>query len=111
MNIFINRLVFVCLLALFGPCALAVDTDGDGIDDLLDNCPLTDNLDQLDFDSDGLGDVCDDNNNGVFTFSVLDSDATITGCSSSCPTELLVPDTINGYRVVKIVGHYSNQKI
>jgi len=36
-----------------------VDTDSDGIDDDLDNCPTTYNPDQADRDVDGLGDACD----------------------------------------------------
>ncbi len=36
-----------------------VDTDGDGIIDLLDNCPLVSNPGQLDTDGDGVGDACD----------------------------------------------------
>ncbi len=40
------------------------DTDGDGIFDQVDNCPLTPNQDQLDFDGDGLGDVCDIDRDG-----------------------------------------------
>ncbi len=36
------------------------DADGDGIADAADNCPLTFNPDQADFDLDGIGDVCDD---------------------------------------------------
>lgn len=35
------------------------DTDSDGINDLGDNCLSIANADQLDFDSDGRGDVCD----------------------------------------------------
>jgi gas vesicle protein len=35
------------------------DTDGDGIVDALDNCKLSANVDQVDSDNDGLGDVCD----------------------------------------------------
>jgi hypothetical protein len=38
----------------------APDTDGDTVIDSLDNCPLDPNLDQLDNDQDGAGDVCDD---------------------------------------------------
>jgi parallel beta-helix repeat protein/YD repeat-containing protein len=39
--------------------ATAIDTDGDGVPDIADNCPLVSNADQLDTDGDGLGDVCD----------------------------------------------------
>jgi hypothetical protein len=35
------------------------DRDGDGIEDLLDNCPTTSNPDQQDSDEDGIGDACE----------------------------------------------------
>jgi hypothetical protein len=35
------------------------DTDGDGIKDVIDNCPFTPNFDQNDSDLDSLGDACD----------------------------------------------------
>lgn len=35
------------------------DGDGDGVDDVADNCPSTFNPDQADFDNDGVGDLCD----------------------------------------------------
>lgn len=35
------------------------DTDGDGVTDGMDNCPLKANADQADADGDGLGNVCD----------------------------------------------------
>ncbi len=36
-----------------------VDTDGDGVCDSVDNCPLVYNPDQKDTDGDGIGDACD----------------------------------------------------
>jgi len=41
-----------------------VDTDLDTIADILDNCPLIANVDQLDTDSDTEGDVCDMDDDG-----------------------------------------------
>ena len=38
---------------------LAPESDGDGVPDEVDNCPLTYNPGQQDDDVDGLGDVCD----------------------------------------------------
>jgi hypothetical protein len=36
-----------------------LDTDGDGIGDLVDNCLLVPNPGQEDSDGDGVGDACD----------------------------------------------------
>lgn len=38
-----------------------VDGDGDGVDDAMDNCPITSNADQADDDHDGIGNVCEAN--------------------------------------------------
>ncbi len=52
-----------------------LDTDGDGIGDACDNCPLVANPNQADFNSDGIGDVCEDSDGD----GVLDS-------VDNCPT-------------------------
>lgn len=53
------------LSCVSGPCILhATDTDGDGVNDDRDNCPNDSNPDQMDSDGDGLGDVCDPDQEG-----------------------------------------------
>lgn len=53
------RLTIAASMIAFALPALAADSDGDGIDDAIDNCPAAANVDQSDFDADGIGDACD----------------------------------------------------
>ncbi len=41
------------------PPVPTVDSDGDGVMDSVDNCPLVSNASQADGDGDGVGDICD----------------------------------------------------
>lgn len=54
-----------------------LDTDGDGIPDVDDNCPLVANAQQEDNDGDGAGDVCDDD----------DDDDGILDVDDNCPLD------------------------
>ena len=49
------------------------DSDEDGVDDELDNCPSVANPDQTDTDSDGAGDACDDDDDGDWVLDVDDN--------------------------------------
>lgn len=67
----------------------SVDTDGDGINDVDDNCPTVANPNQSDNDNDGIGDLCDDDDFGI------GDDGICTGTLSQC-----LPDTCQGFSCV-----------
>jgi hypothetical protein len=52
------RWVGVLMAVLIAGCPTTGDTDGDGVPDVRDNCPLAVNPNQLDSDGDGIGDAC-----------------------------------------------------
>jgi C1A family cysteine protease len=69
----------------YGECAIEqsvlyadvdIDSDGDGVPDIVDNCPSDYNPDQTDTDGDGIGDACDDD----------DDNDTVADASDNCPT-------------------------
>jgi Zn-dependent metalloprotease len=75
-------------------CDDQTDTDGDGIIDAIDNCPLVYNPDQADSDGDGIGDVCD-NCPGVHNPDQVDSDGDGIGdACDNCPS-VANPDQID----------------
>ncbi len=50
--------MFITAMALSSP-SFAIDTDGDKVDDALDNCTLVANPNQRDSNGDGFGNICD----------------------------------------------------
>lgn len=77
---------------LIDPCAgsSATDSDGDGICDAVDNCPVIANGDQADANSDGTGDAC------TVTFTDADNDGVLLE-DDQCPnTPALEPVDANG---------------
>jgi hypothetical protein len=58
-----------------------VDTDGDFVPDIIDNCPYVQNLGQADIDKDGVGNVCDD---CPYTYNPDQSAAVDSGIGNAC---------------------------
>jgi hypothetical protein len=58
MHIKLKLFLFSILISV-SSLSFAVDTDGDGVDDSIDNCPFIANSDQANFDEDSFGDNCD----------------------------------------------------
>jgi hypothetical protein len=73
---------------------VASDSDGDGIDDDIDNCPAVANADQADLDVDGAGDACDLDDDGDGVDDLVDtcpdvydpdqSDTDLDGLGDAC---------------------------
>lgn len=66
-------------------CVGAVDSDGDGVPDYVDNCPTVSNPTQVDSDSDGVGDACD-RCPGFNDLADADADGLPDGCDN-CPNK------------------------
>jgi hypothetical protein len=54
-----NHEAYIPTVVLDPGVVLNTDTDGDGVFDAVDNCPLTENADQMNSDGDSFGDACD----------------------------------------------------
>ena len=76
------------------------DDDGDGVADTDDIFPL-DSSESSDYDGDGIGDNTD-TDDGVWTYENNGGKISITGCSSACPSLLVIDNTVIGMPVVSI---------
>ncbi|KKL25174.1 hypothetical protein LCGC14_2407970 [marine sediment metagenome] len=76
---------------------LQADSDGDGYDDAVDNCPTVFNPDQADFNLDGIGDACQDSDSDNFTDEV--ELAVGTDPLAACGTDAWPPDITNNHVV------------
>ena len=83
------------------------DTDGDGIPDSVDNCPLVANPDQADANGDGVGDACPSADLGMTDLSGADLAAPSGdgGPPSKCPGGFLLCDGFEGPAVDKSIWH------
>ena len=72
------------------------DTDDDGVADVDDAFPLN-SSESSDYDGDGIGDNAD-TDDGVWAYLNNAGSISITGCSSTCPSQLVIDSTIIGCR-------------
>jgi hypothetical protein len=71
---------------------VTLDSDGDGIGDPYDNCPILGNPDQTDVDTDGVGDVCD---NCPTVYNPDQADANSNGIGDACDGPVLCAGDTN----------------
>ena len=58
------------------------DSDGDGIDDCVDNCPAIPNSGQEDSDGDGIGDACEDGAEPIPEFTTIGAIIALAGAGA-----------------------------
>ncbi|MBN2165109.1 MAG: BNR-4 repeat-containing protein [Marinilabiliaceae bacterium] len=77
------------------------DKDGDGIVDMIDNCPDVANTDQADADFDGIGDVCDDDIEGEGIFDIVTNNGYVTASGTNFVSfQQNAIMTFNGYQYI-----------
>lgn len=102
-----------------GTDSCAPDTDGDGVEDGTDNCPLLANADQADGDGDGVGDACDGSTGPI---GDLDGDGAVGGAdlaillaawgpcprctAGACPADLDGNCTVDGADLATLLASW-----
>ena len=72
-------------------CIGEADQDEDTIPDAVDNCPAVANMDQVDFDNDGMGDPCDEDDDEDGILDVDDCDPLDPAITTVSYTHLTLP--------------------
>lgn len=75
--------------------AIGTDLDGDGIPDLVDNCPSLANPSQSDLDGDSIGDLCDDDDDDDGLLDVYETNTGKFISETNTGTDPFDPDTDN----------------
>jgi C1A family cysteine protease len=98
----------------YGECAIEqyavyayLDTDGDGVANTVDNCPLDYNPDQTDTDGDGIGDACEADDGDGDGFSDTLESYLGTDPLDTCPddpSDPAWPLDINNDRAITVSG-------
>ncbi len=90
------------------------DTDNDGVNDTLDNCPALANPDQGDVDNDGIGDVCDAQNDNVVICHIPPGNPTnqqtITVAQSAVAAHQAHGDSVGACQAPETTGNNGQQR-
>lgn len=87
-----------------GAVLAGTDTDGDGVEDAVDNCPTVANPDQRDRDIDGLGNACDwdrDGDSFQDNWEAYTGTDTLDNCPDG-PQHKAWPPDLNNDRLIQI---------